>query len=275
LEALGFGGAFHEGIAEWYRTGQISAALLAIESSWPANTPVDDWRTKEKCLQTVIEYTRKYPEENFQFVEGPDGPLVEKSFTLSTGLYLNCNKCGWSPSRPTCGWCNECGEPMEEIEYGGIIDGLVEFSGQVYILEHKTTSQLGSYYFNQFKPNNQITGYIWGAGLLSGQRVGGAIVNAIGVYKSSATKFERQITSRSDTEIQEWLHNLKHSCQKIRDCERAGYWPLHTGSCTLYGRCEYHSVHVLGTPTEREKILEQDYVQDEWSYETRDEETPK
>jgi PD-(D/E)XK nuclease superfamily len=166
--------------------------------------------------------------------------------------------------------CPNCAAPLELIEYGGIFDGLVEFSGNVYVLEHKTTSQLGSYYFNQFKPNNQITGYVWAARQLSGKRVGGAILNAIGVYKSSATKLERSITSRADTEIAEWLTNLRHSCQMIKDCERREYWPLHTPSCTMYGQCEYHIVHTLGTETERQKMLEMEYVRNEWNFEERD-----
>jgi hypothetical protein len=246
--ALGFGGALHEGLAEWYRSGDKTKALYAINEAWPANVPADDWRTKEKCIQTMIDYFRFYPEERFTVVGAPTNPMVECTFTLDTGLTL------------------EDGEP---IEYGGIFDGLVEWGDTVYVLEHKTTSQLGSYYFNQFKPNNQVSGYVWAAGLLSGKRVGGTIVNAIGLYKSSPTKFERQITSRSPENIREWLVNVQATCQQIKDCERRGYWPMYTGSCTMYGQCEFHNVHVLGDSSERERRLEQDYVREAWSYEQR------
>ena len=138
------------------------------------------------------------------------------------------------------------------------------------MLEHKSTSQLGSYYFDQFKPNNQVTGYVWAAGLLSGKRVGGAIINALGIYKSSPTKLERQITTRSDASIMEWLTNLKNSCEMIKERERTGYWPMYTGSCTMYGKCEYHDVHLLATENERSRMLEQNYVQVEWDHERRE-----
>lgn len=248
--ALGFGGAVHEGLAAWYRTKDPAKALLAIHNSWPANVPIDDYRTKEKAMSVMADYMRRYDTEPFSVVGAPESPMIECTFTLDTGLTL------------------DDGEP---IEYGGIFDGLVSWDGRVYVLEHKTTSQLGPYYFTQFNPNNQVTGYIWAAGLMSGQKVGGAIVNAIGVYKSSPTKFERQITSRNQTQVDEWLLNVKNVCQQIRDCERRGHWPMTTPACTLYGRCEFHDVHSLGTEKERQKMLEMNYIKEEWSYEDRDE----
>lgn len=282
--ALGFGGAIHAGLAEWYKSHDPKRALLAIDSVWPNNLPIDDWRTKQKCLQTMAEYIRNYPTEVFDIIGyGTDAVMIECTFTLPTGMYLDCASCGepaWclgdekNESRieldsPFLGLCRSCGESCELIEYGGIFDGLVEYGG-IYVLEHKSTSVLGSYYFNQFKPNNQVTGYIWAAGKLSGQKVGGALVNAIGVYKAGATKFERQITNRSEAEIQAWLINLRNSCQMIADCERRGFWPQHTGSCTIYGKCEYHDVHVLSTEKEQQKRLESDYVIEHWAYEDRD-----
>jgi len=247
--ALGFGGAVHEGLATWYRTGNKVEALSAINAAWPDNSPVDDYRDKRKCIEVMTDYLREYPAENFVVVGAPDSPMIEKSFTIDTGLTL------------------EDGEP---IEYGGIFDGLVEFSGSVFVLEHKTTSQLGKTYFYQFRPNNQVSGYVWAASKLSGRNVGGAIINAIGVYKSSPTKFERNITSRTPAEISEWLLNVKNTCEMIRACERSERWPMFTQSCTMYGRCDFHSVCVLPHAPERQKMLEQDYMMERWEYEDRD-----
>lgn len=271
--ALGFGGALHEGLAAWYRTGNQAEAIKAIHEAWPANSPVDDYRNEAKCISVMVEYMRKYSQEAFKVVGAPSNPMIECTFTLDTGMYLSCLECGpdagvWRPEDYGNN-CPNCNAPLEPIEYGGIFDGLVESAGSVYVLEHKTTSQLGSYYFNQFKPNNQVSGYVWAAGLLSGRRVGGALINAIGVYKSQATKFERQLTTRSQDNITEWLEGVRQICELIQMSRRNNYWPMNTGACTLYGQCEYHSVHVLGTETERQKMLEQQYVRDSWEYEAR------
>lgn len=280
--ALGFGGALHSGLAAWYKTQDLGAALLAIGEGWNDEVPVDDWRTKEKCITTMIEYTKKYPNEAFTVVGAPENPMIEVPFTIELGRSIPF--CGdWEDrdgtKREGCGYmvagfdnthCPKCGQLLEHIEYGGIFDGLVEFSNNVYVLEHKSTSVLGSMYFHQFKPNNQVSGYIWGGQELSGKKVNGAIVNAIGIYKTGATKFEREPTARSEVAIAEWKKNVQTTCAEIRFHERHGFWPLRTMACTLYGLCEYHSVHVLEHETERVKRLENDYIIDKWDYELRE-----
>lgn len=281
--ALGFGGALHLGLAEWYKTHSLERALLAINDGWPEDMPIDDFRTKEKCITTMIEYTKFYPAEGFTVVGLPDNPMIEVPFTIELdGLHVPF--CGdWvdreGAVREGCGYmvpgfsetiCPRCGQDLEYIEYGGIFDGLVEFSGQVFVLEHKSTSVLGGTYFNQFKPNNQVSGYIWASSKLSGKKVQGALVNAIGIYKAGKTKFEREMTSRSEVGIAEWKRNVQTTCAEIRFHERHGYWPLRTQACTLYGLCEFHSIHVLEHPAEREKRLENLYIKNPWDYELRE-----
>jgi hypothetical protein len=195
------------------------------------------------------DYAKHYPDESFEFLGGGNGSaLIERVATIDLGL--------------TC----DDGEP---IEYGMILDGGIQFNDLVYTLEHKTTSQLSSYYFHQFKPNNQITGYIWGLQQLTGRQVGGALINAIGIYKASATRFERHITSRAPAEIDEWKRNVKSVCDEIKFHERNGYWPMRTQSCTMYGLCEYHGVCSMH-PNDRERMLDQNYVKHPWDHERRD-----
>lgn len=280
--ALGFGAAIHLGLAAWHRGLGLEAALLAISEGWKDDQPVDDFRTKEKCITTMIQYAKTYPTEAFGVVGAPDNAMIEVPFTIELGLCIPF--CGtWTDNHDYtyegCGhenkdWelasCEKCGQALEPIEYGGIFDGLIEFSHQVYILEHKSTSVMGAYYFDQFKPNNQVCGYMWGGGELSGKKVVGALVNAIGVYKAGATKFERHITSRSDAAIAEWKRNVQTTCAEIKFHERNGFWPLRTMACTLYGKCEFHSVHVLEHVDERLKRLENDFVKEKWDYENLD-----
>lgn len=276
--ALGFGGALHEGLATWYRTGELKQSLTAIAEHWPENSPVDDYRNIGKCLEVMRDYTHEYPKESFSIIGFPDSPMIEMTFTLDTEMFLNCPACRTPPKIQivdgppfaiSSSTCDVCQSPLERIEYGGIFDGMIEFSGSVYVFEHKSTSQLGAYYFNQFKPNNQVTGYVWAGSMMSGERTGGALINAIGVYKASKTKFERRLTNRSKHEISEWLVNLRSSCQQIDDAKRYNEWPRFTHNCTMYGMCEYHSVCVLGNEKERLARLETDYVRDKWEYEKR------
>ena len=267
--ALSFGGAVHEGLAEWYRTGDVGATLKKLVDVWPEVMPTEDFRTKEYAAKCLIEHAKAYPKEIFTILQGASGPIVEQTFTIDTGMFLEC-PCGGQNVYD--GKCAECETPLEPIEYGGVIDLGVDFNGMLYVVDHKTTSVLGNgdYFFMQFKPDSQMTGYIWGLSKLTNRRVGGAIINAIGVYKSGEVKLKRGITSRNQFEIDEWLRGVRDKCNEIKRRERSGVWPMRTKSCTMYGQCDFHSVHVLGDDVSRAKRLEQDYVVSKWNYETRD-----
>lgn len=268
--ALGFGGAIHEGLATWYRTRNPEAAVAAIEEHW-TDGPVDDFRSLEKAKRVMLEYMNHYLHESFTIVPG----MVEVATALPTGTYLPlCVKCMTdNRNKPewvrTWAFCHTCGEGLEPVEYGGIFDTLVDFGGQIYVLEHKTTTQMGSTFFYQFKPNNQVTGYVWLAKQLSG-RCDGALINGIGIYKASPTKFERHISTRSEFELDEWLQDLWTEACNIQQHLVFGHFPMRTKACTLYGSCEFYGVHTVNDPGVRQRLLEQDYVKSTWEFEKRD-----
>lgn len=284
--ALSFGGVIHNGLAEWYRSDAATyvegaeaapalvAALQAIEKHWPEVMPTEDFRTKAKALETLYHYSRTYPKEVWSPLATPTGKLVEVAATIPMGLFLECQECeGYMDELDrTTGKCSNCGQPLEEVEYGGILDVGAEWNDMVYVIDHKTTTRLGdgSYYFMQFKPDNQMTGYIWMLQQLSNRRVGGAIINAIGLYKDKPPIFKRQITNRTPDEIERWKGFVLDTCNDIKRCERTGIWREETGSCMQYGSCDYHNVHTLSSEAEREKRLETDYVKNEWNFEERD-----
>lgn len=273
--ALGAGGAIHSGLAAWYSTRDPEAAVAAIRSAWPSDHPVDDYRTEEKCVKIMLEYMKNYTFESFTVIPG----MVEIATTLPMGTYLPiCNACHADNQLqfdnpnvydPSTNECSHCGADLEPLEYGGIFDTLIDFNGQVYILEHKTTSQLGPKFFDQFKPNNQITGYVWLAKGLSG-RCDGALVNAIGIMKSSATKFERHFTTRNQQELDDWVRQVWVEATHIQRFQLTGEWPMRSKACTIYGGCEFLQVHSMSDKDTQRQMLEQYYVQDPWEYEKRD-----
>lgn len=249
--SLSFGGVLHEALAEWYRSGDKAKSFQMIEDHWPEVMPSEDFRTKAYAHKVLAAYMLEYPEETWKVLQGAEGPIVEQAFTVDTGLKT---------------------EDGETILYGGIIDVGCQFGDMLYVVDHKTTTVLGdgNYYFQQYNPDNQMTGYIWGLRQLTNQRVGGAIVNAIGIYKSGDVRFKRQITTRNDYQIAEWLEGVRLKCNEIRRAEKSGIFRLETTQCTNYGLCDYHSIHVLNDPVARQKRLEQDYIKSEWNYEARD-----
>jgi hypothetical protein len=241
--AIAFGVQFHEGLAAWYRSGSPKEALQAIAEKWTHDVPPDDHRTLNRCLETFAAYVREYPREAFRVVGAPSAPLVEVGFTLDTGL-------GFS--------------------YGGIMDAVIARGDEVFVMDHKTTSQLGEQYFQQYKPNNQISGYVWGATCLTGKTVNGALINAIGVLKSE-NKFRRGFITRSPQDINDWLCDVAEVVEDIRRAFTMGFWRKRTTGCvTRYGRCMYHDVCALADGKTRERYLDQEFEKKPWSHESRD-----
>lgn len=280
--ALNFGGAIHAGLATWYRhpeldrTQRLALSITSIEAAWLDTGPIDDYRTLSKCVDVMREYSLEYPMESFSIVGAPERAVIEQTFTIGLGTYLRCDKCvlGVTDDDMFGSKCTYCNADREIIEYGGIFDGLAQFGDKVYVLEHKSTSQLGDTFFTQFNPNNQVTGYIWAAHQLSGLDVAGAMINAIGVYKAGKTRFRRQVTTRDEHDINQWRRNVTATCEEIASHRRAKFWPQRTTSCTQYGLCAYHQVCTLSETEWQERRLEQDYVKSTWDYTNRDEGEP-
>jgi len=280
--ALGHGGAMHEGLKAWYQGTKdgvdiykrSEAALSAIDLAWPENHPIDDFRTKQKAMEMMVNYIKTYPQETFQILQ------VEVPFTFELGRHLLfCTECGvdnppFENGFPTIR-CGNCDRELEPIEYGGIFDCLTQFGGGsqsvLYILEHKTTSQLGAGYFLQWEFHNQMVGYCWGAEQVSGKLIGGANLNALCLTRGGNIRFERRMLGISRSQIDEWKSDVAATCNEIEYARRTGHWRKSTEQCVgKYGPCQFHSVHSLVQPEERRRRLETDYIKQEWNFERRD-----
>jgi hypothetical protein len=281
--ALGAGGAMHEGLKAWYQgsldglslASRIEMAVAAIQINWPENQPADDFRTLARAQELMIRYIKEYPSETFKILQ------VEVPFKFELGrCILWCKECNYL--NPPCGpgglpreTCQSCGKPLEQIEYGGIFDLLTAYvagtSSVVYVGEHKTTSQLGAMYFHQYYLSNQVTGYVWGAGQVSGKVVGGALINALCLTTGGNMKFAREMVHRNPSDIERWKNDVADTCNAIATSQRTGIWRMHTNNCMgKYGQCEFHSVHILSNPDEQRRRLETDYKKEEWNFEKRD-----
>ena len=254
--ALGYGGALHEGLASWYKGQGFKDALAHIITGWPDDQPTEDWRTLQKCLDVFEEYVRRYgANESFQVVGADVGqPIVEQPFSLLL--------------------TDSQGNPLltndgDEIFYGGIFDTLTQEGGETIILDHKTTSRFSDAYWDQFKPNNQMTGYMWAAGQLTQRPCNKTRINCIVSYEKGKTKFERNITTRSAADFDEWRANVLYEANEIERNRKANFFPRREINCVgKYGNCEFFNI--CSNPQEiRAQLLEQDFIHEPWDYERR------
>jgi hypothetical protein len=163
--------------------------------------------------------------------------------------------------------------------YCGKIDRVVEYQGLYYVEDHKTSSQLGSSYFKQFDPSNQMMGYAFLAQKLTGLPIAGVRINAFGVLKTQ-NKFERQTVMFSQDRLNEWAENynmwvrrIEHSMEmysrdndgdELRETTKLVSFPHNFNSCAgKYGMCSY--TDVCTSPVRiRGRILEADYDYAPW-----------
>lgn len=195
----------------------------AMEESY--NMPSDhNLKTRETLIRSIVWYFEAYKvddETTTRVVHLHDGrPAVELSFKLPTGLEVN----------------------GVELLYCGHLDRVVEFAGDRYVMDQKTTGRtLGAYYFTEFNPDNQMSGYSLASRVLFQCPVQGVIIDAAQIAVGF-TRFGRSITTRTESQIEEWLVDFHDWTElALRYAER-GHWPMNDKSCHKYGGCPYRDV---------------------------------
>lgn len=155
----------------------------------------------------------------------------------------------------------KCWQPHRFV---GKTDAIVVWMGNIWLLEHKTTSISGEQFWTQWRLDIQPTGYIYGIQKALNTKVSGFILNAINKpsegqvanwnkkRKSGPDKgivdyigYSREAFLRSPEDLLRFEHELITLCN---DWERdivSGSFPMSplAGICNQYNRtCEFHSM---------------------------------
>ena len=237
--ALTFGQAVHEGLEQWYKMKALNPALDAFKACYE-DREGEEVRTVENGCKLLTEYTKKYEVEPFTPIDKSEEGFI---FPLSNGLY------------------------------GGRLDLPVLWDGQMWIMEHKTTTRLSGSYFDQFSLDKQVTGYIIGLEELYGERCMGCIINAMEPWKevkrvTEKTKkaedhFLRKPVTRSQMLKDRFKLNVERIIRDIKWCEENNEYQEAEKKevCLYYNRkCPYHDLCCYG---EDPRLLSE-YVIEEW-----------
>lgn len=133
-------------------------------------------------------------------------------------------------------------EISDDLIYCGHIDRLVEYNGDVYVQDQKTTgSTITPRYFAQFDPNSQMSGYTLAGQIIYSAPVKGVIIDAAQIAVGF-TRFERGFTFRTEAKLEEWLESAKHHIHTAQDATRRGFFPMNPSSCDKYGGCMFRDI---------------------------------
>ena len=236
---LEFGKCIHSSLDHLYNNGwDIEGAVALFNKEYKENLELDDKRTLVMGEWILRNYASHYASQPWK--------LVKSEFPFEVSL----------PNGNT---------------FTGRIDKIVEWDGVLWVVDHKTTSQLGASYFKMAEPNAQFTGYTYAAKKL-GFPVVGTVVDALLVAKgllkaesrNKLTPLARYDAHYSDEALIEWEQWAINTQLDIARDEVNGVWNPNFNSCVNWGECTYRSM-CKEIPALRERILATDYRDEEWN----------
>lgn len=138
-------------------------------------------------------------------------------------------------------------------------------TGAVLPGDHKTTSQLGSDFFNRLKPNHQYTGYLMIAREVFGLQTNEFLVNGLQkkprplTTRGTPPNFSRQITTRSEQDFQEFKDAVLWAVRSYLEWSATNNWPIgNVDACTLWGGCQF--LQTCSAPSQiRENIIQSSF----------------
>jgi len=164
--------------------------------------------------------------------------------------------------------------PIGDIMWGGRIDLPVEWDGQLWVMEHKTTAYLTANYFKQFALDKQLTSYCIAAEECFGKKCAGCIINAIEVWKelkrptakskTPEQHFVRDPVIRTQKLKDRFRENIPKIVKQILECEAKGEFieADRKDMCFSYNYdCPYRLLCEFG---EDERVIERDFNKVRW-----------
>jgi hypothetical protein len=166
------------------------------------------------------------------------------------------------------------GKPMVELHFQfeieggyslcGYLDRVVEFQEQPFVMDRKTTtSTLGSYYFEQYEPDNQMSLYTVASQVAFHTPVKGVIVDAAQIAVGFS-RFVRSFIFKSPDQIDEWMKDLMVWLRQAKDYAEDNYWPQNDKSCHKYGGCPFRDI-CSKSPSVRERFLDTHFERRPWN----------
>jgi len=230
--------------------------MLLRTGDWDPDHPNKNRKT---LTRTIIWYLEKFRNDVTKVYVLPDNTVaVEQSFRFQLD---------WGPKGAIIKESEQLvnGEYVYDIQpylLCGHLDRVVTFNDELFVMDRKTTKNtIGSYYFDNFDPDNQMSLYTLAGQVLFETAIRGVIIDAAQVAVGFSS-FERGFTYRNPDQIDEWVNDLHYWFQLAEEFAKANYWPMNDTACSMYGGCKFRKI-CSKSPSVRERFLGADFVKGE------------
>lgn len=271
-----FGSAIHAALETFYsgkrEERRIPKDFRKISDMLPSHTgsiAMPHWELQDELLYRAI---TKFCEKAAPLRALPDSDKR----SLSAGVWLLQNYFETYIDDPFTVLCDAQGpiteRTVEDVIYEddkiqitlfGTIDVVLQNqqTGVILPTDHKTSSVVGTDFYNRLKPNHQYTGYLWLAQRKLSLETDSFLVNCLQVKPKPVTArgtpphFPRQVTRRSDEDMKEFVETIYSAVTDFLRWDERGIWPIGcVDNCTHYGGCQF--LDVCGAPNSlRENII--------------------
>jgi hypothetical protein len=150
------------------------------------------------------------------------------------------------------------GDPKEKVFLVFKTDKIVNYLGQLWLIDHKTMRKNDDREFAKYEMDIQPTAYIYGVSKVLGIRVAGIIID--GIIKTKVPQFRRESFLRSDAELEEFQLEFVEMCKEIawrmNRVRNGENWKIvfykNTGACFHWGKaCAMLKLCAKDTPVMR------------------------
>jgi len=234
-----FGTAMHTALDCYYGGGELKEVQRVFCGAYK-NDPAETLRTQEKGRKILKKYVERY--------QG----IMREMETLETEFCFKMRL-----------------EGLEGVILIGRIDKVLKWGNTLYVMDHKTSREIGTRFFNGFAPNIQMdiyykVGEIYAKEL--GIPYGGVIIDAIQVAKTKED-FMRDTVVRSEEDYRAFIVIMQDLVGEIIRYSREGTWTPNYGACSGWGGCGFRKACVHYGGEGFETMLEDrgEFMVDEWS----------
>ena len=185
-------------------------------------------KTRDTLVRSIVWYFDHFAEEPAPLIHLSDGtPAVEYSFAI----------------------------PLDDTYvYCGHMDRVVSYGGGNYVMDQKTSgATITPRYFEQFSPDNQMSGYSWAGKIIFDIPISGVIVDAVQIAVGFS-RYERGFVPRSTKILEEWHANTLQVIAEAKIAHETGHYRMNQTACGNYGGCQFRKI-CMRSPEHRDSVL--------------------
>lgn len=226
--AAEYGTLIHEALASWYTLVPSSRTPAELVAAWKqfyedsGFLPPDDKRTLETGISVLNQYAKAYGDDRWEVVLDESGePIIEREFEF---VMID--------------------TPAVQVKWFGTIDSLVQNreTGEIAVMDHKTSSSVGKEFCSRWEVNHQLTGYIMGAREALKMPVKKAVINGIQIAKTRSN-IVRIETSRDANDFDELKQTVLQVLRQWTMMTDAKFYPMSSAfTCSAFSGCQFLEV---------------------------------